>query len=70
MIFEQDMLLKGVKNKKMENIYDILFSIFIGIIIIVALKLMHDFPRTIVLHNNEKENFIVKNKQCNYSCSP
>lgn len=44
-------------DKKLEPTYDILLSIFLGIVIIFLLYNMYDSPRSVVVVSNDKETF-------------
>jgi hypothetical protein len=44
-------------DKKLEPYYDILFSIFIGIIIILLIHNIYDSPRSVIIAANDKEKF-------------
>lgn len=40
-------------DKNLEPYYDILFSVFMGIVIILILNSLYDAPRTVTLENSE-----------------
>ena len=44
-------------DKKLEPYYDILFNIFLGIVIILLLNSLYDSPRSVVTISNDKEGF-------------
>lgn len=44
-------------DKKLGPYYDILFSIFFGIVIILLLHYMYDSPRSVIFLSNDKEKF-------------
>lgn len=44
-------------DKKLEPYYDILFSIFLGVVIILLLHNIYDSPRSVVVISNDKEMF-------------
>lgn len=44
-------------DKKLEPYYDILFSLFLGIIIILFLYSFYDSPRTLIFVSDDKELF-------------
>lgn len=47
-------------DPKLEEIYDIIISLFLGIFIAIVILCIYEFPRTIVVDSNE--NFTLKAK--------
>jgi hypothetical protein len=52
-------------DKNLEPLYDILFSIFIGIVLVLALYNLYDNPRTITITDSNPEHFKNIKKPCN-----
>jgi hypothetical protein len=51
-------------DKKFEPYYDILLSVFLGVIIIIILHNMYESPRIIVIEDDNKEYFSNIRPQC------
>lgn len=54
-------------DKKMEPYYNILISIFLGVVLIIAIHCMYDSPRTIVVVSDH-ENFENLNNNIGRMC--
>lgn len=52
-------------DKKMEPYYDILFSIFIGFVLIYILYVLYDSPRVVYLESDDEEHFNGSFRPCN-----
>ena len=50
-------------DKNLEKYYDKLLSIFIGVVIVLVIHNLYDYPRTIVIKSTEKYK-----KKCDILC--